>query len=246
LIKIYLDSDVYRNLKNPAHKGLLDKVLAAKNFAMFFFSEAHLYDLNQDQTTAKFEDMKFMEKIASSHCYTFTDRTVLIDRTPAQYYADYDWSHILDFNDESDPYIGMITGLFKAMPLDFNTILTGIQWPANMPEGMKKPLTEPLTMYDFMMAMLDLSDNLTKNQLEFKELLRFLHDNSLLGNIYEGMGIEGFNGNEVTDRDTFYNSYAQKFIAKGQEKNRYELFTDMYHGLEFYGFVKGKPKKQNS
>jgi hypothetical protein len=113
-----------------------------------------------------------------------------------------------------------------------------------MPESMKKLLLEPATMYDWCVGMLDFSENLSSNQASFKELIRYLHKNSLLPSMHEVMGIQGFDGNEVTDIDAFWKSYAEKFIVKGQEKSRYALFMDMYYGLEVYALVKGKPKKQ--
>lgn len=244
MLKIYLDHNVYQDLKKPENKSLLDKVLAAKEYVIYCFSEAHLFDLNHDRTDAKFADMHFIETIANNHCYVFTDRTKFIARTPEEYYHDFEWPSSFAFEDTESPFWKMLMGLFKTMPLELHTIVKEEDLPADMPESMRKLLLEPATMYDWCTAMLDFSDDLASNQSQFKELVRYLHKNSLIPKLYETMGIKGFDGSQLTDVDAFWESYAERFIVKGQEKSRYSLFMDMYYGLEVYGLVKGKPKKQ--
>lgn len=244
MIKIYLDHNVYQELKKPENKRLLEKVLAAKEYLLFCFSEAHLYDLNHDRTDAKFGDMRFIETISDNHCYVFTDRTQLISRTPEEYYNDFKWPASFAFGDTENPMWQMLMSLFKTMPLGLHELIKEHDLPDDMPENLRNLLAEPVTMYDWSMAMLDLSDDLASDQPQFRDLLRYLHQNSLLTNLYETMGIRGFEGGKVTDVNAFRESYAQKFIVKGQEKSRYSLFMDMYYGLEIYGLVKGKPKKQ--
>jgi hypothetical protein len=244
MLKMYLDHNVYQDLKKEENSHVLAKIHKAKNHVIFCFSEAHLYDLNQDKTEQKFADMDFIGTIAENHCYAFTDRTQFTDRTPREYYNDFDWSHTFDLEDLDDPLWAAVVDLFKAMPLDFKPLLEGNELPIDMPEAMRNILLEPTTMYDFMNCMLDLSDNLTKEQKEFKNLIKYMHNNSLLGEIYNGMGIKGYDGKKITDRNAFYESYSHQFIREGQSKTRYSLYSDMYHGLEFYGFVKGKPRKQ--
>lgn len=244
MIKIYFDHNVYQDLKKSDNEALLKKVMAAKEFAVFCFSEAHLYDLNQDKTDEKFNDMKFIESITDSNCYFFTDRTQFNYRTPTEYYEDFDWSETNNYNALLESMSTMFQDSFKAIPLPFNNLLKADDLSMDMPEGMKKLLLGPSTMYDFLTEMISFTNELSTEQVKFKEHLKYLHKNSKVKEMYEGAGIEGFDGFKVTDKDKFWRSYAQKFIIKGREKLRYDLFIEMYNGLEIFGLVKGKPKKQ--
>lgn len=244
MIKIYLDHNVYQDLKKPENKQLHDKVIAAKKHTVFCFSEAHLYDLNQDKTDAKFEDMKFIQSIADSNCYFFSDRTEFKYRTPTEYYSDFDWTYTHNYDAVIDGFSELMLESFKLIPLPFHDLIKPEELPENMPAGIRKVLLEPSTFYDFMKLMLDFAENLTVDQPTFKEHLKFLHKNSLFAGIYQSAGIQGYDGETVRDIPLFFETYAKKFIVAGQEKSRYQLFLDMYHGLEIYGFVKGKPKKQ--
>lgn len=243
MIKVYLDHNVYQDLKKVEHACLLEKILASKRYIVYCFSEAHLYDLNQDSTDYKFDDMKFIESIADSNCCYFTDRTEFSYRSPTQYYEDYDWSTTHDYEGLLDSMTSSFSNLFKLTPLPLNRITKREDLSPEMPEEMKRLLTEPSNMFDFMETMMNMTSNL-RDQPNFKEHLKFLHKNSNIQGIYESMEIEGYDGLAVTDREKFWSSYAKKFIVKGQEKSRYDLFIEMYNGLEIFGFVKGKPKKQ--
>ena len=96
-----------------------------------------------------------------------------------------------------------------------------------------------------MSALTNYSDTLTAEQKAFKEQLQYLHNNQLTTNL-NLLGIEGYDGQQITDKEKFRNSYADYYLksTNGKSKYRYDLFTDMYNGLEFFGFVQGKPKKQ--
>lgn len=245
MIKVYLDHNVYQDLKRPEHAALLEKVKASKQFVIYVFSEAHLYDLNQDMTDHKFEDMRFIEAIADKNCCYFTDRTEFSYRSPTQYWEDFDWSMTHDYAGLLDSMIAAFGNLFKSTPLSLSTVIKREELSPDMLEDMKRLLTEPSTMFDFMKAMMNMTSNLRdQDQPHFKEHLKFLHKNSNLQGMYESLGIEGYDGLTVTVRTAFWSSYVKKFYIQGQEKLRYDLFMDMYHGLEIFGFVKGKPRKQ--
>jgi hypothetical protein len=163
---------------------------------------------------------------------------------PREYYDDFDWSYTFNFHDTGDEWWNLMASMFKAIPLNFQELLNGSELPNDMPESMKKLLLKPTTMYDFFVVMTDFTDSLTNQLKEFKQLLQYLHKNSLLLGMYESMEITGYDGINVTDKAAFYDSYARKFIQEGKSESRYDLYLDMFNGLEFYGFVKGKPKKQ--
>jgi hypothetical protein len=244
MIQIYLDQCVYQDLKKEENKELLSQIISAKEYAVFCFSEAHLHDLNRDKTEEKFKDMRFIEEIAENHCYSFDKYTKFRYKTPRQYYEDYDWSDFDVFETLSDPLFSGITEVFKSFPLEFKNLVSPEQFGSEIPEAMKELFTKPDTMYDFLESMVEYSSRLSNDQPEFKKQLKYLHGNNLIQTMYASMGIEGYDGLNVTNKEKFRNSYANKFINEGQEKSRYELYTDMYHGLEIYGLVKGKPRKQ--
>lgn len=244
MLIVYLDQNVYQDLKKEENKHLVTKMLAAREYLLFCFSEAHLFDLSQDKSDEKFKDMDFIASIAENNCFVFDDQIKLIDKTPRQYYDDYDWSDTFNIHEIDDPIWEQVKGLLESIPFEFQMLLNGVELPDDMPDDMKKLLLEPITMYDFMLVMIDLTENLSNEQKKFKKLIQYLHNNSLQFKLYEGMGISGYDGENITDRAAFYNSYIKQFIKDGQNKSQYELYMDMYNGLEFYGLVKGKPKKQ--
>lgn len=243
MIKMYLDHNVYQDLKKSENATLLEKIIKSKRYIVYCFSEAHLHDLNQDMTNHKFDDMKLIETIADSNCYYFTDRTEFSYRSPTQYYNDFDWSATHDYDSILDTMASTFGSLFKLVPLPIYTMIKRGDLPPDMPEDMKRLLIEPSNMFDFMETLMNLTSNL-RDQPNFKEHLQFLHKNANIVGMYESLEIEGWTGVEVTDREKFWNSYAKRFFVKGKEKLRYDLFLDMYHGLEIFGFVKGKPRKQ--
>src|SRR5882672_9869332 len=107
---VYLDSCVFQDLKEEKNKELLKKILAAKSHVLFVFSEAHLYDLDQDKTDHKYADTDFIETIAGPNCYYFTDRTEFDYRTPREYYDDFEWpqGNLID-----EAFNGQVEGLTK-------------------------------------------------------------------------------------------------------------------------------------
>jgi hypothetical protein len=244
MLIVYLDQNVYQDLKKEENEHLVQKIQAAKEYLLIVFSEAHLYDLSRDKTDEKFNDMDFIASIAANNCLVFTDRTEIINCTAREYYDSYDWSNVFDIEDIDDPIWELMKGMLKTIPVDFKSLLNGVDLPSEVPDSIRSVLLKPINMYDLMVVMIDWSETLSNEQKEFKQLIQYLHSSSLKYKMYEAAGISGYDGENITDRGAFYDSYIKKFIPEGQSKTRYEVYTDMYNGLEFYGFVKGRPKKQ--
>lgn len=244
MLIVYLDQNVYQDLKKEENKHLVAKIKAAKEYMLFCFSEAHLYDLSRDKTDEKFSDMDFISSIADSNCLVFTDQTKIINRTAREYYDSFDWSNVFDIEDIDDPIWESVKAMLQAIPVDFQTLLNGVDLPSEVPDSIKSILLKPINMYDLMVVMIDWSETLSNEQKEFKQLIQYLHSSSLQYKLYEAAGICGYDGEKITDRVAFYESYLKKIIPEGQTKTRYDVYIEMYNGLEFYGFVKGKPKKQ--
>lgn len=63
MVRIYLDSNIYRYLKKD-EKGDLDKIKSflKNDLIHVFYSSAHLFDLGRDKTDWKYKDLSFMEQ----------------------------------------------------------------------------------------------------------------------------------------------------------------------------------------
>ena len=243
-MRIYLDTNVFQFLKKEVGKDLYARILEDKNKNVYCFSEAHIQDLVRDKTDEKFKDMDFMETIVDYNCW-FYEKNILFEyRTPRFHYNNYDWGFETELLTSEDPLINLIRNSFKLIPLPLKEMVDINNLPAEFPEQLKPLLLETTTMYDFLEAMLDLSKTMSEEQKKFKELIQYLHKASLLGGIYQSMNIQGFDGNKVTDRESFNESYKKHFIKDKEKNDFYNLFMSMHSGLEFLGIVKGKPKKQ--
>ena|GEM_PF-1474890 len=241
MIKVYLDSCVYQELKKETNKALLNRIVNAKRNIVFCFSEAHLHDLNRDKTDEKFKDMDFIESIAENHCFYIDKRAKFSYLTPKEYYEGFDWNAPFELG--GDPLIDGLLQMFKNIPLSFKELMPAENNSGHMTNSMFDLLQKPNNLYEFMEEMLKYSDKLNDHK-EFKEHLRVLHANSQMPNIDTATEIEGYDGTKVTDKEKFRNSFTKRFLQEGKEKPLHDLYSDLYHGLEVFGFVKGKPKKQ--
>jgi hypothetical protein len=244
-MRIYLDTNILQDLKNENISSLLQKVKQDALRNIYCFSEAHLQDLSRDKGDQKFTDMQAMESIVQDNCYFFKQGTQFEHFTPFEYYNSFDWSYTFDTDDifSGDEMGHIMENIFKLTPLDFKIFIQSDQLPSDMPEEFKALLEQPGNFYEFFQAFMDFTEELTIEQKRFKEFIKYLHQNSLLSGLYGAMGIEGYDGVNITNKDKLRESYAGYF-TKNQRRNQYELFMDMYYGLETFGFVKGKPKKQ--
>lgn len=252
-MRVYLDNCVIQDLKKDSRKSLLDYVIYSKGEFIYCFSEAHIQDLSRDKTDNKFSDMVFMETIVDDNCFYYNKAFLVDNFKPIEYYNRFDWSSItssteLLTNVSEDDSFGEIfksmMSLFSDIPLNFKELIPKNQLPEDMPSDMKS-LLEASNMGELMSALTNYSDTLTEEQKALKELLQYLHKNKITNNL-KLIGIEGYDGQQITDKEKFIDSYTNYYLKQtnGKGKYRYDLFLDMYNGLEFLGFVQGKPKKQ--
>jgi hypothetical protein len=252
-MRVYLDTCVIQDLKKENNKDLLEAIIQSKGELIYCFSEAHLYDLARDKTDEKFGDMLFMEQIVGNNCFHYDKGFIGDYFTPTEYYNRFKWPGIASANEfitgltEGDDVFGRLTKSFlSAIPMNFkDSISQSQQLPEDMPQDLAEVLLSSSNMYEFMLNMTNYSDTLSVEQSKFKEQLQYLHKNSLTNNL-SLLGIEGYDGTTITDKEKFLTSYEDYFLknANGKGKYRYDLFTDMYNGLELGGFVPGKPRKQ--
>jgi hypothetical protein len=98
-------------------------------------------------------------------------------------------------------------------------------------------------MYEFMQAFYDMTIELTEEQKVFKKMIRYLHEHLLTGNIYNALKLEGFDGNKITDKQKFRDSYKAHFMQNQKEVYRYDLFLQLHSGLENIRDCKRKTEK---
>lgn len=246
-MRIYLDSNVFRDLKKAENADLLKVILDDKANNIYCYSEAHLLDLTRDKTNKKFEDMDFMEKIVDGNSWYYNKRIIFHHVAPKDFYDPFPESpdKLFDSEDlfQDNPLLSLALSFFKLIPLDFKAMLANAPQPVVIPEKFKELLEKPSNMYEFMMAFGDFTNDVSSEQKHFKELISYLHEQKVISKLYEQIGIKGYDGDKVTDRDAFRESY-QAYFLKGKEKDKHDLFLEMYNGLELFGLVKGKPKKQ--
>ena len=73
---VYFDSQIFRELKKEENKYLLDKIIKLKNNKLkYVYFDAHIYDLQNDKTDKKIEDLKFMSRIVENNYMLFDINT---------------------------------------------------------------------------------------------------------------------------------------------------------------------------
>lgn len=244
-MRIYLDTNVFRDLEKPENRELYELVLADKDRNFYSFSEAHVQDLVRDKTDKKLSDMAFMETIVAGNCWYHNDNKMRVRfSTPFEYYDDYIWDAGTDIMTSEDTVSVLIRETFSSIPLNWDKLVDKAQLPIDFPDDMRAMLLEPVTMLDFMDAMLNLTQDMSTEQPKFKKLLQYLHKAMGDHALYEKLGIKGYNGKEVTDWTTFSESFRELVYQRATQKDLYNIVSEMLYALDIYGIVKGKPKKQ--
>lgn len=70
MVTIYLDKQVFSHLFNAREEKyvlLREKILSHKNEFIFLYSNAHLFDLQDDKTNIKYAEMEFMQSIVDGN-----------------------------------------------------------------------------------------------------------------------------------------------------------------------------------
>ena len=70
MVTIYLDKQVFShlfNVREEKYRLLREKILSHKDEFLFFYSNAHLFDLQDDKTDIKYAVMIFMQSIVGEN-----------------------------------------------------------------------------------------------------------------------------------------------------------------------------------
>lgn len=86
MITIYLDKQIFSylfNAKEAKYSLLREKILSHKDDFIFFYSNAHLFDLQDDKTDIKYKEMEFMQSIVDgNHLIYDGDKLVVLKQSP--------------------------------------------------------------------------------------------------------------------------------------------------------------------
>lgn len=245
-MKIYLDNCIIQDLKRPELSEFLDLIKRDKTNNVYCYSEAHLQDLIRDKSNQKFDDLIFMQNIVDSNYWHYNKKIIFEHIKPESFietFFEYSETTLNSTDYFSEDLVSnILKEIFEKIPINFNHLIDCKTLPSDFPEELKKILEKPCNFYEYICAFRDISEELSTTQNVFKKLISYLHKNNFSEFILKKVGIEGFNGSEITDVEKFRETYTNFFLNEG--KFRYNLFLDQYNGLEFFGFVKGKPRKQ--
>lgn len=101
MVTIYLDKQVFSHLFNSREEKyslLREKILSHKDEFIFLYSNAHLFDLQDDKTDIKYAEMEFMQSIVDRNrlIYEFS-RQAVMKQSPLEAYetvgkvGDFSW-----------------------------------------------------------------------------------------------------------------------------------------------------------
>lgn len=249
-MRIYLDSCIYQDLKLEGNKAFYNSVLESKHNQIYLFSEAHLYDLSRDTTGEKYIDMYFMESICEDNCL-LSDANGARLLTPKEYYEMYNWDDTMKSEDvfkSEDPLAGLILDMFESVPLPFDSIFKSDMFSSKYPREFIDTMTKPSNLKEYMELMLKGSELMSEHSY-FKSILQGGREVNPFEEYYKALGIIGFDGEKILDKEAFKQSYIDFMtknygLNKNKQSNNYNEFISIYMGLEILNIVKGKPKKQ--
>jgi len=262
--RIYLDSNVFSNLrepKDPAHQLLKERLESFKGNITLFFSHAHIRDKKRDTTHMKFEDFRFMETLvrdnylsyhAINQCssyYLATPKMVFDDE------VDESLDELLNFFEPSDDDNAQIAAFKNHLSTALD--MTEIQVEQNMLDaGVEKELIGQIfngkdgnpSLLDITKGVTNLTKEIISDGLTYKNLRNLIETGlgSQLGEVKQ----DKFGLN-----DAFKNSFFQKtfvdFIKDSiyiKDKSRipyYDFYMLSYQALDMLGISKDKIGKKN-
>ncbi len=222
-MRIYLDSNVLQDLKEHRYKDLLNLIRSDRPRNVYCFSEAHLHDLNRDKTEIKYTDMDFIESIVENNCWYYDKNVRFKYRTPKEYYKDFTWDEPVTLFDEDNDLGQRLKAVFSMIPFNFSEVFNDPATP-EPPESLKSLFEQPVTVYDFMVALFDHSADLSEDQKKFKKLLQYLHADFVHTRILQGFGIKGYENGIIADLETFRQTFTDYIFERWETQTQLQRF----------------------
>ena len=108
MVTIYLDKQVFSHLFNAREEKyarLREKILSHKDEFIFFYSNAHLFDLQDDKTDIKYSEMEFMQSIVDGNRLIYeASKQEVMKQSPRDAFetigkvGDFSWMENFDFS----------------------------------------------------------------------------------------------------------------------------------------------------
>lgn len=216
MITIYLDKQVFSHLFNAREEKyslLREKILSHKDEFIFFYSNAHLFDLQDDKTDIKYSEMEFMQSIVDGNRLIYEPpKQEVMKQSPRDAFetigkiGDFSWLENFDFSQITAEQRNAINNIVDISIKDLKGEL-GFDWLTK-----RAPIS---------------SDELQVDVPTFKSLMNFI-----AYNFYENK--EAYK--QVRDK-TIANYNPKEIKADGEEKFNEQLSSSPL-GLSFIETIK--------
>lgn len=262
MIRIYLDWNVFSNLKNEEFDDFRHKLLSNKSKLLFPYSPAHFDDLMKSYSPENEmfkKDLKTLDDIAVKHLLRWEkERTNCLFCVPSQYFLDikdnYNQPVEFDINNLFDQLDGFGTGkLGKTLKSLFENQVVPIDINDENKEVLNQmfPNLKPdSNMLDFFKDIGFFSENFIGSRPFYKEFRKTLNDKGLKvesnsGNWNENEVIENISAklNSLGANLTFQEYVDTAFKYRKQPVTRFEFFKTAYLMLDMIGYKPDKLKK---
>ena len=255
-MRIYLDKNIFSNIRNKdSYKELADKINEYKENNDFYYSYAHILDLQKDKTTKKFDDLTFIGKITNNNYllreWKKSTNSYIVEPIEAFNSADSD----IDVNEISklanlDQFLGKKNYLQEQLAtVEFPDSIDN-QYPEYM-KNILKIFSDQKEDFDFEKLIKDqmlLSNELKENSSIYKEMRRFNRESQHL------FLNKDTNSRPESIDDFFENSilgstlleYAEKNIfvePLNEDEKKYHMYVTAYFTLNMLGLDSEKNKK---
>ena len=216
MVTIYLDKQVFSHLFNAREEKytrLREKILSHKDEFIFFYSNAHLFDLQDDKTDIKYSEMEFMQSIVDGNRLIYEPpKQEVMKQSPRDAFetigkvGDFSWLENFDFSQITAEQRKAINNIADISIKDLKGEL-GFDWLTK-----RAPIS---------------SDELQVDVTTFKSLMNFI-----AYNFYENK--EAYK--QIRDK-TIANYNPKEIKADGEEKFNEQLSSSPL-GLSFIETIK--------
>ncbi len=265
MIRIYLDWNVFSNLKKDEFLNFKQKILSHKTKLLFPYSPAHFHDLMKSfspENKMFWNDLNTLDEISEKHLLRWEKkRTMCLFCKPSQYFKDikdnhnepieYDINSLFDQLDEFGKELGlgkygkMLKTLFKnqIVPIEINNENREVL------NQMFPNLKSNSNMLEFFSDIGLFSENFIGSRPFYKEFRKTLNEKGFKieansGNWNEKEVVENINEylNSFETNLTFID-YVQTAFKYREPTTRFEFFKTAYLFLDIIGFKSDKLKK---
>lgn len=270
MIRIYLDSNIYRFIKKDntdLYQKLGKDLTKYGDRLIYYYSHAHLLDLKRDTTNMKYEDLRFMEKFVGTNYLTLEWKESFVSpqiATPREAFeglgeekpfTDYFKFDELFSNDliENTPELEEVKLKWKellSMPMNLG-LASNI---SNHSENEKKAwqnlipnIKDEYTFLEWIEQFSKIYEKLYNDPKTYKELRKNSIDNLQLANKYH-IDIEKINFNEDlknTPIQLSFLEFVQKSMehSENNEQKEFNFFITAYSSLNILGIDNESNKK---